>query len=77
MYVQNWNPATPPHLAVTWTPRAASPAKRSTRGFVATELTKNLTASLTDQLKAQGPLGRFDTVDEIATAVAFPASDGS
>ena len=40
-----------------------------------TELTRDLPASLTDQIKAQTPLGRFGTVDEIASAVTFLASD--
>ena len=44
-------------------------------GFVVTELTKDLPASLTDQIKTQTPLGRFGTVDEIASAVTFLASD--
>jgi 3-oxoacyl-[acyl-carrier protein] reductase len=44
-------------------------------GFVVTELTKDLPESLTDQIKAATPLGRFGTVDEIAAAVAFLASD--
>jgi len=44
-------------------------------GFIVTELTKDLPASLTDQIKAQTPLGRFGTVEEIAAAVTFLASD--
>ncbi len=44
-------------------------------GFVVTELTQDLPASLTDQIKARTPLGRFGTTDEIAAAVAFLASD--
>jgi 3-oxoacyl-[acyl-carrier protein] reductase len=44
-------------------------------GFVVTELTKDLPVSLTDQLKASTPLGRFGTVDEIASAVTFLVSD--
>ncbi len=44
-------------------------------GFIVTDLTKDLPETLTDQLKAQTPLGRFGTVDEIANAVAFLVSD--
>ena len=44
-------------------------------GFIVTELTKDLPASLTDQIKAQTPLGHFGTVDDIANAVTFLASD--
>ena len=44
-------------------------------GFVVTELTRDLPASQTDQIKTQTPLGRFGTVDEIASAVTFLASD--
>ncbi|MGA2512679.1 MAG: 3-oxoacyl-[acyl-carrier-protein] reductase [Candidatus Limnocylindrales bacterium] len=44
-------------------------------GFIVTELTKDLPASLTDQIKAQTPLGRFGTVEEIAAAVTFLVSD--
>ena len=44
-------------------------------GFIVTELTKDLPASLTDQIKASTPLGHFGTVDDIAAAVTFLASD--
>jgi 3-oxoacyl-[acyl-carrier protein] reductase len=44
-------------------------------GFIVTELTKDLPTSLTDQIKAATPLGRFGTVDEIASAVTFLVSD--
>ena len=44
-------------------------------GFVVTELTKDLPAALTDQIKAATPLGRFGTPEEIAATVAFLASD--
>ena len=43
--------------------------------FVVTELTKDLPASLTDQIKAATPLGHFGTVEDIANAVTFLASD--
>jgi 3-oxoacyl-[acyl-carrier protein] reductase len=44
-------------------------------GFVLTELTKDLPQALQDQINAQTPLGRFGTTDEVASAVAFLASD--
>jgi 3-oxoacyl-[acyl-carrier protein] reductase len=44
-------------------------------GFVVTELTSSLPETVKDQIKAATPLGRFGTVDEIAAAVTFLASD--
>jgi 3-oxoacyl-[acyl-carrier protein] reductase len=44
-------------------------------GFVLTELTKDLSDDLQKQLTERTPLGRFGTTDEIASAVAFLASD--
>jgi 3-oxoacyl-[acyl-carrier protein] reductase len=44
-------------------------------GFVLTELTENLPDDLKAQIIDRTPLGRFGTTDEIATAVAFLASD--
>ena len=44
-------------------------------GFVLTELTKDLPQPLQDEINARTPLGRFGTTDEIASAVAFLASD--
>jgi len=44
-------------------------------GFVLTELTKDLNEDLQRQLTERTPLGRFGTVEEIASAVAFLASD--
>jgi 3-oxoacyl-[acyl-carrier protein] reductase len=44
-------------------------------GFVLTELTKDLPDNLQQQLTAATPLGRFGTAEEIASAVAFLASD--
>jgi len=44
-------------------------------GFVLTELTQDLPAALQAEITARTPLGRFGTVDEIAFAVAFLASD--
>jgi len=44
-------------------------------GFVLTELTKDLPAALQAEITARTPLGRFGTTEEIASAVAFLASD--
>jgi 3-oxoacyl-[acyl-carrier protein] reductase len=44
-------------------------------GFVMTELTQGLDDKLLDAIKAQTPLGRFASPEEIADAVAFLASD--
>ena len=44
-------------------------------GFVLTELTQNLPEALQAEITSRTPLGRFGTVDEIANAVAFLASD--
>ena len=44
-------------------------------GFVLTELTQELPEALQAQISAATPLGRFGTTDEIASAVAFLASD--
>jgi 3-oxoacyl-[acyl-carrier protein] reductase len=44
-------------------------------GFVITDLTRDLPAALQEQLLAATPLGRFGQPDEIASAVAFLASD--
>jgi len=44
-------------------------------GFVLTELTQDLPEALMAQITAATPLGRFATADEIASAVAFLASD--
>jgi 3-oxoacyl-[acyl-carrier protein] reductase len=44
-------------------------------GFVSTELTKDLPEALQAELIARTPLGRFGTTEEIASAVAFLASD--
>ena len=44
-------------------------------GFVLTELTKDLPENLMQQLTAATPLARFGTTEEIASAVAFLASD--
>jgi 3-oxoacyl-[acyl-carrier protein] reductase len=44
-------------------------------GFVLTELTQDLPEPLMAEITSRTPLGRFGTVDEIAAAVAFLASD--
>ncbi|MCU0483508.1 MAG: 3-oxoacyl-[acyl-carrier-protein] reductase [Chloroflexi bacterium] len=44
-------------------------------GFVLTELTADLPEALTDEITRRTPLGRFGTVDDIANAVVFLASD--
>jgi len=44
-------------------------------GFVLTELTADLPEPLRDELTRRTPLGRFGTVEEVAAAVAFLASD--
>jgi len=44
-------------------------------GFVLTELTQDLDEKLLDGIKAQTPLARFGRPEEIASAVAFLASD--
>ena len=44
-------------------------------GFVVTELTDTLPDTVKDAIKAATPLGRFASVDEVAAAVAFLASD--
>ena len=44
-------------------------------GFVLTELTESLPDDLKAQITERTPLGRFGTTEEIASAVAFLASD--
>lgn len=44
-------------------------------GFVATDLTKDLPTELTDKLNENIPLGRWATIEDIALATAFLASD--
>ncbi|MDP9264836.1 MAG: 3-oxoacyl-[acyl-carrier-protein] reductase [Chloroflexota bacterium] len=44
-------------------------------GFVATDLTDPLPQQVKDDLMKQIPLGRFGTVDDVAGAIAFLASD--
>jgi 3-oxoacyl-[acyl-carrier protein] reductase len=44
-------------------------------GFVLTELTQDLNDALKGEITSRTPLGRFGTTEEIASAVAFLASD--
>jgi 3-oxoacyl-[acyl-carrier protein] reductase len=44
-------------------------------GFVLTELTQDLPDDLQAQIRERTPLGRFGTPEEVASAVAFLASD--
>jgi 3-oxoacyl-[acyl-carrier protein] reductase len=44
-------------------------------GFVLTELTEGLPDALKEELTKRTPLGRFGTSEEVASAVAFLASD--
>jgi len=44
-------------------------------GMIATELTRDLPENLMTEIVARTPLGRFGTVDEVAAAVAFLASN--
>jgi 3-oxoacyl-[acyl-carrier protein] reductase len=44
-------------------------------GFVLTELTQDLDPSLLETIKERTPLARFGTAEEVASAVAFLASD--
>jgi 3-oxoacyl-[acyl-carrier protein] reductase len=44
-------------------------------GMITTELTKDLPENLMAEIVARTPLGRFGTVEEVAAAVAFLASD--
>src|SRR4026209_2454882 len=44
-------------------------------GFVLTELTQDLPDALKDEITARTPLGRFGETAEVASAVAFLASD--
>src|SRR3989454_10275632 len=44
-------------------------------GFVATDLTSALIKQMEDTIRKQIPLGRFGTVEDVANAIAFLASD--
>ncbi len=46
-------------------------------GFVETDMTDTLSDELKSQYKAQVPLGRYASTDEIASAVTWLASDGA
>jgi 3-oxoacyl-[acyl-carrier protein] reductase len=46
-------------------------------GFVPTDLTNELLEKMKDTILPQIPLGRFGTVDDVASAIAFLASDAA
>ena len=46
-------------------------------GFIATDMTDALSAAQKEALLAQIPLGRLGSVDDVAQAVAFVASDAA
>ena len=46
-------------------------------GYVETELTRNLTEEVKNQIRGQVPAGRFAEVEEVAEVVAFLAGEGA
>jgi 3-oxoacyl-[acyl-carrier protein] reductase len=46
-------------------------------GFIETDMTAGMAESAREAYRAQIPLGRFGTADDVAAAVAFLASDGA
>ena len=46
-------------------------------GYVETELTRNLTEEVKNQIRGQVPAGRFAEAEEVAEVVAFLAGDGA
>ena len=44
-------------------------------GFIPTDLTRDLLARMEQTILPQIPLGRFGTVEDVANAIAFLASD--
>ena len=52
-------------------------SKGAVEGFIETEMTAALDEGVTEQLRSAIALGRFGTAEEVASLVAFLASDGA